>query len=187
MRRLLLARNIFRLTGCLPLLLTLPVCAVDVDFKGVLHDYPCKIDSGKTDHTVQFLDRPAKDFHVSPGKGPAEKFRITLKCNVSPVWKTVKLKFKSEKTEPGMKEKSAYFLPVTGPNTGKLAVGILDTDGVSLLKLGGAHNNNSGSLISGDTVLNFKAFIQATPEAILRKSVIPGTYESTVTFELSYE
>ncbi|EKO4926373.1 type 1 fimbrial protein, partial [Salmonella enterica] len=120
--------------------------------------------------------------------GPAEKFSIRLvDCDTSSIWKTVKLKF-SGNPEPGMKEKSDWFLRVSGENQGKLAVGLLDTDGVTPLKLGDAHNNRQGTQIEGNTVtLNFKAFVQATPDAIAQKSVQPGEYESVANFELFYE
>ncbi|KAB2827021.1 type 1 fimbrial protein [Escherichia coli] len=180
--------GIARLAGGLPLLLTLSAGAVNVTFDGELLDRPCQIDSGSLNQTVQFLDRPVKDFQVSPGMGPAEKFSIRLvDCDTSSIWKMVKLKFSGD-NEPGMREKSDWFLRVSGENLGKLAVGLLDTDGVTPLKLGDAHNNRLGTQIEGSTVtLNFKAFVQATPDAIAQKSVQPGEYKSVANFELFYE
>lgn len=180
--------GIAQLVGCLPLLLTLSAGAVNVTFDGELLDRPCQIDSGSLNQTVQFLDRSVKDFQVSPGKGPTEKFSIRLVgCDTFSIWKTVKLKFSGD-NEPGMKEKSAYFLRVSGENQGKLAIGLLGTDGVTPLKLGDAHNNGQGTQIEGNTVmLNFKAFVQATPDAIAQKSVQPGEYKSVANFELFYE
>ncbi|TNV16821.1 type 1 fimbrial protein [Buttiauxella sp. B2] len=188
MRGAIPGTGIFRLAGCLPLLFTLSAGAVNVTFDGELLDRPCQIDSGSLNQTVQFLERSTQYFHVSPGKGPAEKFSIRLNdCDTSSVWKTVKLKFSGD-NEPEMKEKSAYFLRVSGGNQGKLAVGLLDTDGVTPLKLGEVHNNKQGTLIEGNTVtLNFKAFVQATPDAIAQKSVQPGEYSSVANFELFYE
>ncbi len=180
--------GVARLGGGGGLLLTFSAGAVNITFDGELLDRPCQIDSGSLNQTVQFLERPVKDFQVSPGKGPAEKFSIRLvDCNTSSIWKTVKLKFSGD-NEPGMKEKSGWFLRVSGENQGKLAVGLLDTDGVTPLKLGDAHNNSQGTQIEGNSVtLNFKAFVQATPDALAQKSVIPGSYVSTANFELFYE
>ncbi|EFC1642167.1 type 1 fimbrial protein [Escherichia coli] len=188
MKNVISGVGIARLAGCLPLLLTLSVGAVNVTFDGELLDRPCQIDSGSLNQTIQFLERSVKDFHVSPGKGPAEKFSIRLiDCDTSSIWKTVKLKFSGD-NEARMKEKSEYFLRVSGVNQGKLAVGLLDTDGVTPLKLGDAHNNRQGAQIEGSTVtLNFKAFVQATPDAIAQKSVDPGEYKSVANFELFYE
>ncbi|HIC0710043.1 TPA: hypothetical protein ACWZT1_004251 [Escherichia coli] len=72
-------------------------------------------------------------------------------------------------------------------NSGKLGIGIIDTDGSSLLKLNQVHNGGQGSKVEKDSVtLNFKAFVQATSEAITNKAVQPGVYNSVATFELLY-
>ncbi|TQO04892.1 UNVERIFIED_ORG: minor pilin subunit PapK [Citrobacter freundii] len=188
MRKHLSVRNIVRLTACLPLLSALSAGAVNVTFDGELLDRPCQIDSGSLNQTVQFLDRAAKYFHRTPGRGPAEDFSIRLvQCNTSTIWKTVKLRFSGDK-ESAMKEQSEYFLKVTGVNAGKLAIGILDTDGTTLMKLGEAHNHGQGTPIDRDTLqFNFKAYVQATPDALAQKSVTPGSYASTANFELFYE
>lgn len=87
-----------------------------------------------------------------------------------------------------MKERADYFLKVTGSNTGKLAIGLLDTDGTTLMKLGDAHNHRQGTPVDRDTLqFNFKAYVQATPDALAQKSVTPGSYASTANFELFYE
>ncbi|EGF7347966.1 type 1 fimbrial protein [Escherichia coli] len=163
--------------------------AVEVSFDGELVEYPCQIDISSDGQTVQFMERPVKDFHTLPGKGPAEKFSIRMiNCSAGSAWKTVKLKFSGDK-EPEMKEKSDYFLKVSGSgNEGKLAVGVLDTDGVTQLKLEETHNNKNGTpLTDGSITLDFKAFVQATPSAIANKSVQPGSYSSMVKFEVAYE
>lgn len=180
--------GIARLVGCLSLFLMSSVGAVNVTFDGELLDRPCQIDSGSLNPTVQFLERPVKDFQYAPGRGPAQNFSIRLvQCKTNMVWKTVKLKFSGDK-ERAMKEQSEYFLKVTGVNTGKLAVGILDTDGTTLMKLGDAHNRGQGTPINNDTLqFDFKAYVQATPDALAQKSVTPGTYESAANFELFYE
>ncbi|HBC5825889.1 TPA: type 1 fimbrial protein [Escherichia coli] len=188
MKDVISGTGIARLAGCLPLLLTLSADAVNVTFDGELLDRPCQIDSGSLNQTVQFLERPVKDFQYAPGRGPTESFSIRLvQCNTSTIWKTVKLKFSGDK-ESAMKEQSEYFLKVTGGNAGKLAIGILDTDGTTLMKLGEAHNHGQGTPIDRDTLqFNFKAYVQATPDALAQKSVQPGEYKSVANFELFYE
>ncbi|HAX9584303.1 TPA: type 1 fimbrial protein [Escherichia coli] len=188
MKGIISGTGIARLAGFLPLLLTLSAGAVNVTFDGELLDRPCQIDSASLNQTVQFLERPVKDFQYAPGRGPAENFSIRLiQCNTSTIWKTVKLKFSGDK-ESAMKEQSEYFLKVTGVNAGKLAIGILDTDGTTLMKLGDAHNHGQGTPVDRDTLqFNFKAYVQATPEALAQKSVTPGSYASTANFELFYE
>lgn len=188
MRKIITRVDITRLTSILPLLLSLSAGAVNITFDGELHDRPCQIDSGSLNQTVQFKERSVKDFQYNPGRGPTEKFNIQLiDCDISSVWKTVKLKF-SGSNEPGMKEFADYFLAVSGENHGKLAVGLLDTDGTTALKLGEAHNQKQGTSIDANRItLTFSAFVQATPDAIIQRSVQPGEYTSVASFELFYE
>lgn len=188
MRGFMSGTDIIRLMGCLPLFFALSSGAVTISFDGELIDRPCQIASDSLNQTVQFLSRPVKDFYIYPGKSPAEKFSIHLvDCDTHTMWKTVKLKFYGT-NEPEMNELSEYFLRVSGKNEGKLAIGLLDTDGVTPLKLGMVHNNKQGSYIEGKTVtMNFKAFVQATPAAVINKSIQPGEYSSVVNFELFYE
>ncbi len=196
MKDVISVTGIARLVGCLPLLLTLSAGAVEVVFSGELLDRPCQVDPASDDQTVQFLDRPVKDFQYEPGRGPTENFSIRLiQCNTDTIWKTVKLRF-SGLTEAAMKERRAYFLKVNGVNTGKLAIGILDTDGTTLMKLGDgqysemgdAHNKGQGTPVDRDTLqFNFKAYVQATPDAIAQKSVTVGDYDSAAYFVLAYE
>ncbi|UGG95628.1 fimbrial protein (plasmid) [Escherichia coli] len=72
-------------------------------------------------------------------------------------------------------------------NAGRLGIALLDTDGSSLLKPGTSHNKGQGEKVT-ETVLSFlsaRMFV-ATPEALRTKSVVPGDYEATATFELTY-
>ncbi len=188
MKGIISGTGIARLASCLPLLLTLSAGAVNVTFDGELLDHPCQIDSGSLNQTVQFLERPVKDFQSAPGRGPAETFSIRLiNCNTTTLWKTVKLVFTGTR-EDNMEGQADYFLKVSGINAGKLGIGILDTDGATLMKLGDAHNQGQGTSIDSETLqLNFKAYVQATPGAIAQKSVQAGTYESTANFNLTYE
>ena len=168
MKGVISGTGVARLAGCLPLLLTLSAGAVNITFDGALLDRPCQIDSACLNQTVQFLERPVKDFQVSPGKGPAEKF--------------------SGDKESAMKEQSECFLKVTGVNAGKLDISILDTGGTPLMKLGEAYNHRQGTPVDQDTLpFNFKAYVQAKPDALAQKSVTSGSYASTVKFELIYE
>ncbi|EJJ1300010.1 type 1 fimbrial protein [Salmonella enterica] len=177
-----------RLTILLSLLFTQQAGALEVSFGGELIDRTCDIAPGNLKQTVRFLERPSEYFHILPGKGSEEEFSIRLNnCDPHSALKTVKLRFSGD-NEPGMKERASYFLRVSGINRGKLAVGLLDTDGITPIKLGDMHNHKQGTQIESNTVtLNFKAFVQATPDAIAQKSVEPGEYSSVANFELFYE
>jgi len=162
--------------------------AVDINFDGNLLDRPCQVASESQEQNVMFMVHPTKDFWSLPARSPVEKFTIHLAdCDTSSVWKVVKLKF-SGAAEMNMQGQSDYFLKVTGENEGKLAVGLLDTDGKTPLKLGVAHNHEQGTQINRtDLQLIFGAFVQATPEAVAEKSVKPGQYSAIANFELAYE
>ncbi|CAD5757195.1 fimbrial protein [Escherichia coli] len=156
----------------------------ELGFKGNLLDRPCQIDPSSAVQDVTFMDTATRLYHVWPGKSYEEKFQIKLiNCHATTMGKVVRLTFKGaeEKGLPG-------YLQVSGVNSGKLGIGIIDTDGSSLLKLNQVHNSGQGSKVEKDSVtLNFKAFVQATSEAIANKTVQPGDYSSMATFELLYK
>lgn len=161
--------------------------AVQVNFDGELINLPCRLAPESTSLNISFPDRPVQVFQTSPARTPMQNINIRLmECDVNSVIKTVKLKFNGEK-ETAMKGQSDYFIRVSGINRGKLAVGLLDTTGRPL-KLGVAHNDNRGTAITSTILtLNFKAFIQATPDAIAQRAVAAGAYQAVASFELSYE
>lgn len=158
--------------------------ASELGFKGNLLDRPCQIDPSSVAQDVSFRETATSLYHAWPGKSYEEKFQIKLvNCHTSTMEKVVQLTFKgSEEPElPG-------YLQVSGVNSGKLGIGIIDTDGSSLLKLNQVHNGGQGNKVEQDSVtLDFKAFVQATSEAITNKTVQPGDYSSTATFELLYK
>ncbi|XAG07720.1 hypothetical protein NM432_12455 [Vibrio metschnikovii] len=82
----------------------------------------------------------------------------------------------------------SYFLSMnSGPQQGKLAIGILDNDSSTLIQFNG-DNTSDGTVVNGKKLtLTFKAFVQATPESIAQKSVGEGDYASQVRFELFYQ
>lgn len=158
--------------------------ASELGFKGNLLDRPCQIDPSSVAQDVSFRETVTSLYHAWPGKSYEEKFQIKLvNCHATTMGKVVELTFKGAE-EP----KLPGYLRVSGVNSGRLGIGIIDTDGSSLLKLNQVHNGGQGNKVEKDGVtLNFKAFVQATSEAIADKAVQPGDYSSTATFELLYK
>ncbi|MEL0552569.1 MULTISPECIES: fimbrial protein [Enterobacteriaceae] len=156
----------------------------DVVFNGNLLDRPCHVDTASLTQDVTFREAAAPLFWIWPAKGYEEPLRIGLvNCYASSLGKVVRLTFRG----PGETDLPGY-LAVSGVNAGRLGIGILDTDGRSLLKLGDAHHQGAGDVVTGKTLmLNFRVFTQATPAAIAQKSVVPGDYSAMVTFELNYQ
>ncbi|WP_417879773.1 fimbrial protein [Vibrio sp.] len=162
--------------------------AVGLDFTGELIDSPCQINPSDLTQTINFLERPAKDFWYSPGKGENQDINIKLSnCEESMFGKIVSVSF-SGITESAMGEMEPFFLAVApGPLQGKLAIGILNSDGITPLKIGSINNGNKGTKIDRkDILLNFKAYVQATPDAIVNQSINEGDYSATVKFSLNY-
>ncbi|KEY58126.1 fimbrial adapter PapK [Serratia sp. DD3] len=153
-----------------------------MQFSGELFDRPCTIDNDSLQQEVIFPTRPYRDFWVLPAKTPSVAFAINLvHCYASTLGKLVKITFRgtTESALPG-------YVAVQGNNAGKLAIGIIDTDGQTLLPIGTV--TGQGLLVNSDQVrLPFKAFVQATSEAVQNRSVAPGVYMATVQFELSYQ
>lgn len=175
------------LSGLVIGLFSCSAMAVNITFDGELLDRPCLINSDSLNQTVYFLNRPIKDFYEGAGKSPDAVFSIRLfDCDRTAVGKSVKLKFSGE-TEPGMKERAKYFLRVSGVNRGRLAIGILDAD-LHQLKIGDIDNSQKIAIIDSDSVsLNFKAFVQSTPDSVMRKDIEEGEYSAVVNFELFYQ
>jgi minor pilin subunit PapK len=155
----------------------------NVNFNGMLLDQPCRVAPESASQDVVFRDTPARQFWFWPGRTGSQRFSVKLvNCHSTTLGKTVKLVFRggTEASLPG-------YLAVTGNNAGRLGIGIVDTDGSTLLKVGEAHNRGAGEVVTGgDVTLNFMAYVQATSDAITQKSVVPGIFQSVATFELSY-
>lgn len=167
--------------------------AVDVAWSGEVIEAACLLAPENQNLSVDFSARPAKDFNFAPGHSPREKFTIKLtECHNS-AFNTVKIRFHGQK-ENNMTGKKDYFLAVNGNNAGQLGIGIIDVDGTPL-KLGETrsageyHNSNTGTIIGSNKTLNlnFLAYVQSTPSAMMNKTVVPGNYNSSATFEIFYE
>lgn len=163
----------------------LPSMAVaQLDFKGNLLDRPCRVAPTSLTLEVDFRETATLLYQNWPGKSYEESFSIKLiNCHATAMNKVVKLTFYGveEKNLPG-------YLQVTGNNAGLLGIGIIDIDGSSLLKIGQAHNRGQGKKVDANSLeLNFKAYVQATADALTNKSVQAGNYSAVATFELNYQ
>lgn len=173
------------------MLIFLPVAnaATTMNFDGTLIDTPCRIDQPSLNQNVVFLNSSPRDYWKYPAVRPAEKFTIKLiQCDAKSLWKSVKIKFNGQ-SEPEMgAEQQKYLALSSGVNKNKLAIGLIDIDGNQRITLGENHNGGNGTQLNdGTMLLTFNAFVEATPKAIQDKSVVPGIYNATVEFEVSYE
>ncbi|MEQ4693594.1 fimbrial protein [Providencia manganoxydans] len=163
--------------------------ATTMNFDGTLVDTPCRIDQSSLNQNIVFLNSSPRDYWQFPAIRPTEKFTIKLiQCDAKSLWKSVKIKFNGQ-TESAMgAEQQKYLSLSSGANKGKLAIGFVDIDGSQRITLGQNHNGGKGTQLNdGTMLLTFNAFVQASPNAIANKSVVPGMYNATVEFEVSYE
>lgn len=158
--------------------------AQNLMFQGSLLDAACQLDPGSMSPTVTLPASGVRQFNRLPGRSGTETFSIRLvNCSAPMVGKVARLSFSGtgEAALPG-------YVAVNGGNTGRLGIGIIDTDGSSLLSLGNEHHSGKGDTLTGSTLtMTFKAFVQATPEALAQQSVVPGDYDAMVNFTVAYQ
>ena len=170
-----------------------PALAVDVSWSGTVVEAACLLAPQSQNQEVEFLGRSVKDFNFQPGQSSRKTFTITFTDCDSSAFNIVKLSFSGE-SENNMMGDTDYFLSVKGTNAGRLGIGIIDVDGTPLklatmLSLGEFHNSELGTIIGSNNTLNliFSAYVQSTPDAMMNKTVEPGTYSSSATFEVHYQ
>jgi len=165
------------LTGLL--MFSCRVMAIDnnLSFSGTLVSEPCELDPTTTDLTVDFQSVIEKSLY-SDTRTTSIPFTIRLiNCDVS-LSSLVTLTFKGTESS-----KLPGFLATTGAATG-IAVGMEQLDG-TLLPFN--KPTPAVSLTSGVNSITLNAFVEGEPDAIDGKSITPGTFSASATFEMSYE
>lgn len=156
----------------------------DMVFTGNLQDRLCQLAPSSAEQDVIFPQMTLAQFLDAPGRSPSQNFAIRLlNCQADAPGKVVKLIFsgQSEQSVPGA-------VKVSGVNSGKLVIQLVDTDGITPLALGEAHRAGKGDLITADMMtLNFSAYVRPTPDALAERSVKEGDYSAVVTFEINYQ
>lgn len=160
------------------------VARSDMIFTGSLLERPCQLDPISSEQYVAFPESTLSQFHNAPGRSGSKKFVIKLfNCQAAWMGKVVTVVFSGEQAPelPGA-------LKVTGVNSGKLAIQLIDTDGITPLPLGEIHHAGNGDAIVADGfALNFSAYVTATSKALADRSVEAGDYTATATFEINYQ
>lgn len=155
-----------------------PVWAVDnnLQFSGMLVSDPCELDPNTTDLTVEFTSIIEKDIYLNT-RASAIPFTINLiNCDTS-LGSTVTFSFKGIESAalPG-------YLKVEGSASG-IAIGMKNDQGTPL-----PFNSELPpiSLSDGISSITVQAYVEGEPEAIQNKTIIPGDFSATATFELAY-
>lgn len=149
----------------------------NLQFSGALVSEPCNLDTKTSDIVVDFGAVIQKELYLHT-RTTGVPFNINLiDCDTS-LGKLVTLTFRGTENGvlPGM-------LAVTGAASG-IGIGLEDSSGIQL-----AINQSTPqlSLNDGTTHFIFRAFVQGEPDAITKKTIIEGSFDSAATFEMSYE
>lgn len=158
-----------------------PVSA-DVDFKGILVAEPCVVAPGDDGDSVlvDFGTIADKTFYSIYGRRTwLQEFHILLtECDTS-LGKEVKITFTG--TEDA--EQSGLLAVTSSTGVKHVAIGLQTHTGADLP----INKQTQGyTLYTGNTQLNFKAYVQASEEGVLNHSVGNGSFEAVSTFELEY-
>lgn len=154
----------------------------EVDFEGTLVAEPCVVAAGGEGENVvvDFGTITQKTFYSAYGQRTwLQPFHILLtECDLS-LGKEVKIAFTG--TEDG--EQPGLLAVTSSSGVAHVAVGLQTASGNSLEI---NEQTDAYNLNTGNTQLNFKAYVQASDEGVKNKSVGMGAFEAVSTFELEY-
>lgn len=145
----------------------------DVNFSGTLVADPCELHMDSEDQIVDFRNVPSKTF-IKYHRSERERFSIRLtECDLS-LGETVTVTFKGaeDTAQPGL-------FAVTGTAAG-IAIAVEDAAGTPVLPNVAMR---PATLTSGDTILDFQAFISAPDHSQVRE----GDFECVTYFLLEYD
>lgn len=141
----------------------------------------CTLQQGDEQLDVAFLTMSNKDLYVNK-RSHGKLFSLHL-LNCDPdIAKTLKVTFYGDEGSalPGL------LLPAIKDLQGDpgFAIGMEKEDGTALPF---NQSIDAFTLEKGNNTLNFKAYVEATPQAIEKQSIATGAFTATATFSLDYE
>lgn len=147
--------------------------STQVDFKGTLIALPCQITTDTQSQTVDFGSVVSKTF-INQQRTAGKSFSIKLTgCDLT-VGNTVSVMFDGaeDAIQPGA-------FAVSEANRG-IAIVLENDRGESIVP---QEKNSPEALMSGETTLNYKAFVSAPNFS----NVVPGDFSATINFYLEYQ
>ncbi|ELY3771524.1 type 1 fimbrial protein [Cronobacter dublinensis] len=153
--------------------------AYNIDFSGTLVAEPCTLPDADKDVWLDFSTIETKYLYQYQ-RTKSQPFFIHLQECDPAILNTVSITFQgtadTELTD---------LMAVDASSTAKgIAIGIEREDG-TLLPINKA--SPEMPLITGETTLNFKAFVQIQPTVLANKSLNEGTFNAISTFILGYQ
>lgn len=166
----------------LPLHAAIGGCANAEDnlhFSGALVAEPCVIPSGEENISLEFgsvIDKYLYQYH----RTHSQTFTLHLtQCDPS-VAKTVSVTFHGTESLPlpGLLALDA------GSSATGIALGLETTKGAAI-----PINQSTPAvpLTAGENWLSWQAYVQGEPKALKERTITPGEFSATATFELAYE
>jgi len=144
-----------------------------VEFKGDIVDAPCSISSESSAQIVPMGTATVKTL-ANKGKATAVPFDIKLQgCEATT--QKVKIAFDGVAADSSKK-----YLKLANGTAAGAGIGLTDHNGADLVL--GTSTVVKDTLLEGDNVLNFQAYVQG-----IDASVTPGSFDTTANFTLSYE
>lgn len=157
-----------------------PIMALEkVQFSGNLVTEPCVIPVGEESITLDFGTVIAKSLYTNQ-RSLSQPFSIHLaQCDQS-IASTVSVTFHGAKSAslPGL------LALDTDSSAAGISIGIEQENG-ELQPLDQA--STAITLLSGDNLLKWRAFVQGNPKAIAKENITPGEFNATAIFKLSYQ
>lgn len=141
---------------------------------------PCKVATGDKGENVvvDFGTIAEKTFYSTPHRSSLQPFKITLSnCDLS-LGKTVKIMFTGNED----KEQQGLF-SINSTDVKHIAIGLQSSDG-NVLEVN--KKTQEFTLNTGETVLEFKAYLQASKQGIISKGIGFGQFSAESIFQLEY-
>lgn len=152
--------------------------AVKITMHGKLVAEPCTLAPGDEKKEV-FLGHIGPAFLYENGRTAGTDFTLRLEnCDVSGL-KAVTVTFSG--TEDC--ELPGHLAINTTCTTRGVAIGLETAQGKFLPLL---TESDSQILVNGSNAINLRAFVRASPKAIINHAIIPGAINATATFVLNY-
>lgn len=163
------------------LMLTLPALSAENNLKitGNLVTEPCTLDLNSSEISLDFGNLVSKYFYTAD-RTPAMPFSVVLTgCDTS-LGDSATVTFQGTESQ----ELNGFLVPDDGDTHG-IAFGI-ETDDSAATPVLFNEPSPAFTLTDGENRLNLRGFVQAEPKAIAARSIKPGAFTGTATFEIEY-
>ena len=153
----------------------------NITYSGNLVALPCSVEPSNQNLWIDFgQNLNSNDFYLGHrGEYSDREFSFELKdCNTS-MGNVISATFSGNSTSEGL------LLLDSSSEASGIVIGLETLSGQPLL----INNQSAGAtpITDGDMTIRLRAYLQATPSALLNKDIKPGWFQATMTYTLHYE